>query len=82
VADDTQDKALAARIDPMKARIDRMEAEINELFTRLQGSYKGQGPTFGPGAPIRPTPPGPATPKTPKRDIPPDLPPETPGATQ
>jgi hypothetical protein len=82
VADDTQDKARAARIDRMEARIDRMESEINELFTRLQGSYKGQGPTFGPGAPIRQTQPGPATPKSPKRDIPPDLPPETPGATQ
>jgi hypothetical protein len=63
VADDTQDKALVARIDRMEERIDRLEAEINELFTRLQGSYKGQGPTFGPGAPIRPTPPGPADPK-------------------
>ena len=77
MAEDSTDPTvalLAARIDRMegiqaelRARIDRMDAEINELFTRLQGSYKGKGATFGPGAPIRPTPPGPATP--PKTEI-------------
>ena len=74
MAEDSTDPTvalLAARIDRMegiqaelRARIDRMDAEISELFTRLQGSYKGKGATFGPGAPIRPTK-GPATPITP-----------------
>lgn len=73
MAEDSTDPTvslLAARIDRMeriqaelRARIDGMDAEINELFTRLQGSYEGKGATFGPGAPIRQTPPGPYTPE-------------------